>query len=32
MRHKRHYTLEEARERLPWVQDKLAALREPARA
>ena len=28
MRHARHYTLEQARERLPWVQDKLAALRD----
>jgi len=28
MRHTRHYTLEQARERLPWVQDKLAALRD----
>jgi hypothetical protein len=27
MRHRRHYTLEEARERLPWVMDRLAALR-----
>jgi hypothetical protein len=27
MKHARHYTLEEARERLPWVQEKLAALR-----
>jgi hypothetical protein len=28
MRHARHYTLEEARERLPWVEAKLAALRD----
>jgi len=28
VRHERHYTLEEARAMLPWVVDKLAALRE----
>jgi len=27
MRHDRHFTLEEARDRLPWVIEKLAALR-----
>jgi len=28
MRHARHFTLEEARARLPWVEAKLAALRD----
>jgi hypothetical protein len=28
MRHQRHYTLEEARAALPWVEAKLAALRD----
>ena len=28
MRHARHYTLEEARERLPWVVEQLASLRD----
>jgi hypothetical protein len=28
MRHARHFTLDEARERLPWVEAKLAALRD----
>jgi hypothetical protein len=28
MRHDRHFTLDEARERLPWVEAKLAALRD----
>ncbi len=28
MRHDRHYTLEEAREQLPWVRSALAALRD----
>jgi hypothetical protein len=27
MRHRRHYTLEEARAKLPWVERRLAALR-----
>ena len=27
MRHERHYTLEEARELLPWVADRLAVMR-----
>ena len=28
MRHDRHYTLEQAREQLPWVRERLATLRE----
>ena len=28
MRHERHFTLEEARERLPWVTERIAALRD----
>ena len=28
MRHARHFTLEEARSQLPWVQERLAALRD----
>ena len=28
MRHDRHYTLEEARAQLPWVRERLAALRD----
>ena len=28
MRYERHFTLEEARERLPWVMDRLARLRD----
>ena len=28
MRHQRHFTLEEARERLPWVAERLAKLRD----
>ena len=28
MRHSRHYTLDEARGQLPWVEEKLAALRD----
>lgn len=27
MRHRRHYTLDEARAQLPWVSDRLAAMR-----
>jgi hypothetical protein len=27
MRHRRHYTLEEARAALPWVAERLAAMR-----
>ena len=28
VRHDRHYTLEQAREQLPWVEERLAALRD----
>ena len=28
VRHDRHYTLEEARDQLPWVEERLAALRD----